>query len=67
MRRTKIDYDIWYPVYTIKDIAYIGNISFYPADSLYRGHLFNQNGYLIGDFTTSDGVALEKRFPGCFN
>ena len=62
-----IKFDIWYPIFTINDIDYIGNITFYPVDCSYRGHLFNKEGYLIGDFVTRDSVALEKRFPGCFD
>ena len=57
--------DLWYNN-NVSDINYIGNINFNDMDCNYRGHIFAENGRLIGDFCCDNSVELEKRFPGCF-
>ena len=54
--------DIWYKGEEIS----AANCFFYPESGEYRGNLFNAQGRIIGDFTSRDSVAIEKRFPGIF-
>lgn len=59
-------FDIWYSSRTLKDVAYAGNVTFYPETCQYRGHLFTESGQLIGDFVADNSVIIEKHFPGIF-
>lgn len=43
------------------------NCLFYPNSGVYRGNLFNEDGRMIGDFTSTDSVEIEDRFPGIFD
>lgn len=57
----RIDY--WY-----KDgrQAVYADCSFYPNEGVYRGNVYDSDGNMIGDYTASDSVEIEKRFPGIF-
>lgn len=52
--------DMWYD----DDVSKVDNmdVSFSDADSVYRGNLYI-NDKVVGDFSTSDSVALAKVFP----
>ena len=39
---------------------------FYPNDDIYRGNLYNADGKAIGDFSSTDSVEIEEKFPGIF-
>jgi len=39
---------------------------FYPNDGIYRGNLYNADGKAIGDFSSTDSVEIEEKFPGIF-
>ena len=39
---------------------------FYPNEGVYRGNIYDSDGNMIGDFTSTDSVKIEKRFPGIF-
>ena len=43
------------------------NSFFYPNSGVYRGNLFNEDGRMIGDFTSTGSVEIEDRFPGIFD
>ena len=57
----KIDY--WY-----KDgrRAAYADCFFYPNEGVYSGNVYDSDGNMIGDYTASDSVEIEKRFPGIF-
>lgn len=59
----KIDY--WYTDGR-KNPAVYADCYFYPNDGIYRGNVFDANGNMIGDYTATDSVEIEKRFPGIF-
>ena len=59
-----IKYDFWYND-TIEDIARI-NCFFNDATATYTGWIYNKDNKMIGDYTTTDSVELEKTFPGIF-
>lgn len=52
--------DFWYGN-TIADVDRI-SIAFSDVDCVYRGNLYS-HGRIIGDYTSSNSVELEKRFP----
>lgn len=39
---------------------------FYPENGIYRGNLYNENGKIIGDYSSKSSIEIEKRFPGIF-
>lgn len=58
MKRTL---DIW-PGNSYDDIVKI-DISFSDCDCVYRGNIYNKEGKMIGDYSASDSLTLEKMFP----
>ena len=40
---------------------------FYPNDGIYRGNLYDENGKMIGDYSTRDSTEIERRFSKIFN
>lgn len=54
--------DIWYEGETIA----AADCTFYPNDCEYRGNLYNADGHMIGDYSSSDSVEIALRFPGIF-
>ena len=57
----KIDY--WYKE---DKKAVAADCFFYPNEGKYRGNVYNKDGRMIGDYTATDSVEIEKRFPGIF-
>lgn len=55
-----INIDMWYGD-NHKEADKI-DITFYPNNGLYRGNIYI-NGKIVGDYTCSDSVELEKNFP----
>lgn len=58
-----INIDMWYGNY--HEEADKIDISFYPNDGQYRGNIY-KNGEIIGDYTCTDSVELERIFPQLF-
>lgn len=56
----KVNIDMWYGD-KVADADMI-DISFCDLDSVYRGNIFKA-GKIIGDYATTDSVALEDAFP----
>ena len=56
--------DFWYGD-SKKDIVKV-DCYFYPNDGVYRGNIYNKDNKIIGDFTGSDSLKIEKAFPGIF-
>ena len=54
--------DIWYP----GEVAVFATCTFSDCDCIYRGTLFNAEGKMIGDYSSTDSVEIERRFPGIF-
>ena len=54
--------DIWYDGEEI----FAADCTFYPNDGIYRGNLYNADGRMIGDYSSTDSVEIEERFPGIF-
>lgn len=50
--------DIWYKGEKIAKAT----MTFYPNEGIYRGNLFNEAGRVIGDWSGTDSVQIEKRF-----
>ena len=59
-----INFDFWYGNKQ-EDIALI-DYSFSDLDCMYRGNMYDINGRMIGDYSTSDSAELESLFPGVF-
>ena len=59
----KIDY--WYEDGR-KNPAVYADCTFYPNEGIYRGHVYDANGNMIGDFIANDSVEIGNRFPGIF-
>lgn len=59
----KIDY--WYGDGR-KNPAVYADCYFYPNDGVYRGNVYDADGKIIGDFTSTDSVEIGKCFPGIF-
>lgn len=57
----KIDY--WY---NDGRKAVYATCTFYPNDGIWRGNVYDSDENIIGDFTSTDSVKIEKRFPGIF-
>ena len=57
----RIDY--WY---NDRRKAAYADCFFYPNEGVYRGNVYDSDGNMIGDYTASDSVEIEKRFPGIF-
>lgn len=58
-----LKFDFWYGD-TLKDVDGV-HVVFYPNEGLYRGNVCKA-GRIIGDFTSSDSLEIEKYFPGIF-
>lgn len=56
--------DFWYGG-TKADIA-AGTATFYPNEGIYRGNLYNANGDIIGDYSTTESAEIETLLPGIF-
>ena len=52
--------DFWYGD-SLKDVAKV-NCNFNDCDCEWRGQMFNTNGDIIGDYSTSDSSEIEKIF-----
>lgn len=58
--------DIWdKSKYSGVDAVY-ADCYFSDADCIYRGNVYNSAGEMIGDYSCTDSVKIEKRFPGIF-
>ena len=54
--------DYWYS----NRKAAFADCTFYPADGVYRGNIYNSSGKPIGDYSSKNSVEVEKHFPGIF-
>ena len=52
--------DMWYDN-KFSDIAAI-DCFFSDCDCVYRGNLYDANGKMIGDYSTTNSVEIERRF-----
>ena len=57
-----IKIDFWY---NEREIAF-ADYTFYPNEGIYRGNVYDSKGNMIGDYSSTDSVAIEKMFPGIF-
>lgn len=59
----KIDY---WKIDGRKQKAVYADCYFYPNEGIYRGNVYNEDGQMIGDYSSKDSIEIEKRFPGIF-
>lgn len=57
----KIYIDMWYGDALDFEKCRV-DVFFSDSDCMYRGNIYDKNGKAIGDYATSDSVALAKRF-----
>ena len=57
--KTKVD--MWYNHPFIKKV-YFADAFFSDCDCVYRGNIYDENGKVVGDYTTTDSVWIENSF-----
>ena len=55
--------DIWYKM----EKPVFADCFFYPNEGIYRGNLYNKNGRMIGDYSSTNSIEIEKRFSNIFD
>lgn len=59
-----VKFDFWYDN-TFDDVC-DADCRFYPNGGYYAGNIYDCSGKIIGDYTGTDSVAIERLFPGIF-